>query len=432
MTIAASTIAAVPREALTKQQVAGFWASWWGWTLDGMDSVIYALVLTPALKELLPRSGILVTPGSLGFIGSILFAVFLAGWGCAFVWGPIADRYGRTKTLAATIVVFAVFTGAAALSTNVWELGIFRFLAGVGIGGEWALAGTYVSEAWPESRRKQGAGYLQTGYYAGFFIAAALNFTIGARFGWRAMFACGIVPVVVSIYALTQVREPQKWERAASQVRTMSPLASVFSGVYLKRTIVNILLVTVAIVGLWGGSVYVPTAVTRLAEAALMPGKMPLYLASIATAILSIGTILGCLALPKIAERYGRKATMAGYFAVMGISLIAAFGWAFYLPNGLVPFIVLTFFLGIGGASFAMFSLWLPEQYPTRMRATAFAASTSLARFIGAAINFGIGALIAGNGGSLGLPIALTAVAFGIGILILPLAYETRGQALPD
>src|SRR6202042_2027346 len=162
---------------------------------------------------LLPKWGMDGSPSHVVYAGSVLFAVFLLGWGSSFVWGPIADRWGRTWTLAAAVAFYAVFTGAAALSQNVWELGIFRFLAGVGIGGEWALAGTYVAEMWPESRRKLGAGYLQTGYYVGFFLAAALNYTIGATFGWRAMFLCGAAPVLVSIYMLFKVKESDTWVR---------------------------------------------------------------------------------------------------------------------------------------------------------------------------------------------------------------------------
>src|SRR5436309_15654717 len=119
------------------------------------------------------------SPTRIAFVGSVLFAAFLVGWGLSFLWGPVADRFGRTRALAATILVYALFTGAAAFSQNVWQLGLFRFLAGVGVGGEWAMAGTYVAEAWPEDRRKMGAGYLQTGYYFGFFAAAALNYKIG-------------------------------------------------------------------------------------------------------------------------------------------------------------------------------------------------------------------------------------------------------------
>src|ERR1700759_5852927 len=220
---------------LNRQQILGFWASWSGWTVDGMDSVIYALVLTPALKELLPQSGMASGPADIAFAGSILFALFLMGWGLSFLWGPIADRFGRTKCLAASILIFSVFTGAAALSQNVWELGVFRFLAGIGIGGEWAMAGTYVAEAWPEDRRKMGAGYLQTGYYAGFFLAAALNYTIGAAFGWRARFIVRLFPVVVSILVLLRVKETDKWERAeatAPNVKHESSLKAIFNAQY--------------------------------------------------------------------------------------------------------------------------------------------------------------------------------------------------------
>src|SRR5246127_4399049 len=216
------------RTPLNRSQIAGFWGAWTGWALDGMDSFIYALVLTPALTELLPRSGFAATSTNVGLAGSILFALFLVGWGLSFIWGPIADRFGRTKVLAATIFTFAIFTGLSAAAQNVWELASFRFIAGVGIGGEWALAGTYVAEAWPEDRRKMGAGYLQTGYYAGFFLAAALNFTIGARFGWRAMFWCGLTPILLTLIILRRVKEPERWTRA--HMMRQHPLLAILTG----------------------------------------------------------------------------------------------------------------------------------------------------------------------------------------------------------
>ena len=221
-----------------------------------MDSVIYALVLGPALTELLPRSGIEATPANIGYVGSLMFGLFLVGWGLSFIWGPISDKFGRTKSLAATVLVYAVFTGAAAFAPNVWMLALFRFLAGIGVGGEWAMAGTYVAEAWPEDRRKMGAGYLQTGYYFGFFVAAALNYTIGASFGWRAMFLCGLFPVVVSIATLLGVKEPERWEHKhqeeqAAPAKRRNPLAVIFSPRHLGRTITMSALLTVSIVGLW-------------------------------------------------------------------------------------------------------------------------------------------------------------------------------------
>ncbi|AMM15946.1 MFS transporter [Burkholderia sp. PAMC 28687] len=419
------------RTPLNRTQIVGFWGAWAGWTLDGMDSFIYALVLAPALTELLPRSGYAATPANVGLAGSILFALFLVGWGLSFIWGPLADRFGRTKVLAATIFTFAIFTGLAATSHTVWELGIYRFLAGVGIGGEWALAGTYVAEAWPEDRRKMGAGYLQTGYYAGFFIAAALNYTIGATFGWRAMFLVGVVPVVVSIVVLLRVKETDKWQKVeATVVKQASSLRSIFSAQYRQRTIVATVLLTVAIIGLWAGAVYEPSAVIQLATKAGMTKPEASRMASIATGLLSIGTIVGCLALPPMAEKIGRRMTLAVYFVGMAASIVLAFGWAFYLENGLVPFIALLVVLGFFGGNFALFSLWLPEQFETRVRATAFAFCTSIGRFFGAIVNFGIGAMVL-HMKTLGVPIALTAIAFVVGLAVIPFAPETKGQDLP-
>ena len=438
MSIAAQT-APLPRAArtpLNPQQVIGFWAAWFGWALDGMDSVIYALVLSPALTELLPRSGIEATPKTIASTGSILFAVFLVGWGLSFIWGPVADKYGRTRTLAATVMIYAVFTGAAALSQNVWELGLFRFLAGIGIGGEWAMAGTYVAESWPEDRRKMGAGWLQTGYYAGFFIAAALNLTVGATYGWRAMFLCGLAPVVVSLVTLFKVEEPKRWAQAhdpnAPAVRRASPLARIFQAPYRGRTLSMSLLLTVAVIGLWAGSVYVPTASIQLARRAGITASGPV-IASLCTGLLSIGTILGCIAAPVLAERLGRRRALAIYFAGMLVTIPLAFGWAFYLPSAqaMPVFLAVLFFLGMAGGNFAMFSLWLPELFGTEIRATAFAFCTSVGRFVGAIVNFALAAAVNGMG-TLGTPVALTAIAFGLGLLVIPFATETVGTRLPD
>jgi MFS family permease len=426
---AASNIAG--KTKLTRQQLTGFWAAWTGWTLDGMDSFIYALVLSSALTELLPKSGMSGAPANVAFIGSVLFALFLVGWGLSSIWGPIADRFGRTRTLAASVLMYALFTGAAALAQNVWELGTFRFLAGIGIGGEWALAGTYVAEAWPEDRRKMGAGYLQTGYYTGFFLAAALNYTVGASYGWRAMFLCGLVPVVLSLYIVFKVKEPERWEKAAAHVKRVSPLVEIFSMRYRRRTIVNAALLTVSIVGLWAGAVYEPTAIIQLAKKAGMAPADAAKTASMGTGLLSIGTIIGCLLVPPMCERFGRKAALAVYFAGMAVCIYLGFGWAFYLADGLTTFIVVLFFLGFFGGNFAVYSLWLPEQYGTQVRATAFAFTTSFGRLVGAGVNFLLGWAIR-DYGSLGLPVAYTAFAFLVGLAVVPLALETRGQPLPN
>jgi len=430
----ANQAVALPRMAthtkLNRQQITGFWGAWAGWTLDGMDSVIYALVLSPALTELLPKSGIKATPASIGLAGSTLFGLFLVGWGLSMIWGPIADKFGRSRVLAATIFVYAIFTGAAAMSQTVWQLGLFRLLAGIGIGGEWALAGTYVAEAWPEDRRKMGAGYLQTGYYAGFFLASALNYSVGAHYGWRAMFWCGLTPVVVAFIILLRVKEPERWQHK-KKAGGISSLARIFGAPYTRRTLVNTVLLAAAICGLWAGAVYAPTAIINLAKRAGMVQADAVRTSSLGMGLLSLGTILGCLAVPLLAERIGRKRTLGFYFVGMLVCILLSFGWAFYLPQGLHPFIAVLFFLGFFGGNFAVFSLWLPEQYGTTVRATAFAFTTSFGRFIAAGVNFLIGGMVR-NMGTLGKPVAYTAIAFGIGLLVIPFGEETLGRVLPD
>ncbi len=415
---------------MSPAQVRGFWAAWSGWTLDGMDSFIFALVLAPALGELLPKSGMDGSPSHVASAGSVLFAVFLAGWGSSFVWGPVADAFGRTRTLAAAVACYAVFTGAAALADNVWQLGVFRFLAGVGIGGEWAVAGTYVAEAWPESRRKMGAGYLQTGYYVGFFLAAALNFTVGARYGWRAMFLCGGAPVILAFYMLWRIKEPDRWVAASHSASRSSAFRRIFAPAYRRRTLVNAGLVTVSIIGLWAAAVYEPAAIVTMAKRAGYGAAAATRLASLGSGLLSVGTCLGCLAAPLLAERLGRRWAQALYFIGMAGCITVSFGFLFYREGGLAVFVGSLFFLGFCGGNFAMYNLWLPEQYPTAIRATAFAFVTSIGRFVGAGVNFLIGAGVHGYG-SIGIPVAATASAFVLGLALLPFSLETRGETLP-
>jgi MFS family permease len=399
-----------------------------------MDSFIYALVLLPSLRDLLPRSGIAATKGNIGFYGGLLFALFLIGWGLAFLWGPVGDNFGRVRTLMLTIVWYSVFTFLSALVTNVWQLAALRLLAGIGIGGEWAMGGTFVAEEWPENRRRAGAGYMHTGYYVGIFLAAIINYAIGSRYGWRAMFAVGGLPALLLAWLRHGVTEPSRWSRKADVVRSWQiyqPFLKLFPPALRRRTILNSLYMLASISGLWAGTVYVPTAVTSLAEAVSYAVPEAAQLASRATMLVAFATILGCLAMPWLAERLGRRGALGFYFFVMMVFIALTFGKVFYLgPSALPWFFVCLFFLGVGGANFAVYTLWLPEQYPTECRASAFAFSTSIARFGGAAITF-----LVGNGvqryGSLGMPVALTAIAFAIGLLLIPFGTETQGQALP-
>ena len=427
--------AAPPKSRLTRNQIRGFWAAWGGWTLDGMNSFIYALVLVPALRELLPKSGIPATTANVGYYGGLLFALFLVGWGLSFLWGPLGDRFGRVPTLMLSILCYSLFTFLSAVATNIWWLALFRTLAGIGIGAEWSMGAVLVAEVWPEDRRKMGAGYLHTGYYFGFFLAAIANYLLGAHYGWRAMFALGGAPAILIAFIYYGVREPERWEKKHDQLgKKMSAggaFFSLFTPEYRGRTILNSIYLLISIIGLWGGSVYVPTAITYLSARAGLSVVQGAQLASYGSMLLAIGTILGCLVLPAIAEWLGRRMTLGIFFLLMLVFIAVAFGPVFYLQHGALPwFMVCLFFLGVGGANFAAYTLWLPEQYRTECRASAFAFSTSVGRFAGAGITFLVGAGVH-HFGTIGTPVALTSLAFVLGIALLPFGVETKGEELP-
>jgi MFS family permease len=242
------------------------------------------------------------------------------------------------------------------------------------------------------------------------------------------------MPALLLAWVRHGVTEPERWRQKEGVVRTWQiwrPFAVLFSETRRRRTIVNSLYMLASISGLWAGTVYVPAAATSLAETAGRVGRQAAQLASRATMLVAFATILGCLAMPWLAEKFGRRGALGFYFTLMMSFIALTFGKVFYLGPAALPwFFVCLFFLGLGGANFAVYTLWLPEQYPTECRASAFAFCTSFARFGGAAITFLVGAGVQ-HYGSLGIPVALTSIAFAIGLLLIPFGAETRGQNLP-
>jgi MFS family permease len=420
---------------LTRNQIRSFWAAWGGWSMDGMDSFIYSLVLVPALTELLPRSGVPATAANIGYYGGIFFALFMMGYGTAFVWGPIADRFGRVRTMMFSIFCFSLFTLLAAFATGIVSLAIFRFMAGVGIGGEWSVGAALVSEDWPEERRAMGASLMHTGYYFGFFFAAVANVFIGRYFGWRYMFALGGAPALLIGLIRNNVEEPARWESKARELGekwTMyGAFLKLFSPQYRRRTIINTMYLIVSLCGLWAGSVYAPTAMTYIAERTGHTPAQSALLASYSTALLGITTVLGALVVPLLADWLGRRATLAIFYTIMMCAIAFAFGHVFYMAQNAIPwFLLCSVLLGLGGANFIVYSFWLPEQYGTECRASAFAFITNFGRFTAAGFTFMVGAGIR-HMQTFGTPVAITALVFLVGLALVPFGEETKGKHLP-
>ncbi|WP_082990444.1 MULTISPECIES: MFS transporter [unclassified Mycobacterium] len=418
---------------LTKAQQRAFWGSFGGWAMDGFNWTVFGLVLAPTMATLLPRAGIEATPANVGWYGQISAAIFLLGWGCAAIWGPIADRFGRKPAMTTSILMYGIFTALAGTASNVWEWNGYRFLTAIGVGGEWAMAGTLLAEVLPERVRARFGGAMHSAAYVGVLVVSALYLVAGPQLGWRGMFLVGGIPALAVFIIRRTTPEPERWQQAADDAHRRSfwqPVIEILTPPYRARTLGNLLLLAVCVIGLWAGATYVPTAMTTLAHHAGYGQDAAVRLAGISAMTVAAFTIIGCFIVPRLADRYGRRRTLAALFGLMVIGAVGTYGVAYPLQSIALAFVFLPI-LGLGGANFAVFTIWLPEQYPTRMRATAFAFATTFSRWFAAIGTFLIGYGIHATG-SLTIPISLTAVVFVLGIAMVRLAPETRRHALPD
>ncbi len=408
--------------------------AWLGWVFDAMDATIYALVLHPALHDLLP--GTAGGPPSLeaiGWYGGIVFSIFLVGWAIGGIgFGILADRFGRTRTLIFTIVIYAVFTGLAALSKTWWHLALFRFLTALGIGGEWAAGAALVAEVWPEEKRTRAAGLLQSAWAAGFLVAALVNLALRQQ-GWRWLFVVGVAPALVAIGVRLWVKEPDRWvkahelERQTGQSRSQR-LAALFQPKYRRATLVGSGLALVAVFGLWGATNWAPTLVRSLPSLqGCSPATLTSYV-SYATMMLNVGALAGYLSFGPLADRFGRRAA----FALMCSGSLVLLPLTFLTPRSYLQVLLLLPVLGFfNNGIFSGFPIYLPELYPTALRATGAGFCFNAGRILAAAAPFLTGALVAilGNFGRAASAIALI---YLVGIFILAFAPETKNQPLPE
>ncbi|HVB34309.1 MAG TPA: MFS transporter [Patescibacteria group bacterium] len=418
---------------ISANQWKGFIGAFGGWALDGFNQSIFGLVLAPAMTELLPKSGYPATPQMIGYFGQLGVAIFLAGWGCSFVWGPVADRKGRVPALMYSVLVYAIFTCLAGFSQNIWELFLFRFMAAVGIGGEWAMAGTLVAETMPEQKRPFFGGLLHSGVFVGLMLGAVVNYVIGIRLGWRWMFFLGLIPALFVLYIRSQTKEPERWVRVSGEAHKTpywAFLVKILRPPYRRRTWINVVLLFIALTGFWAGSQYLGAAIVNLGAQQGMGKAAALHLASLGLGLLSVLSIAGCLLVPWLGQWLGRRSTLALMFALMFVGIAGGYGWGYYAHSTMAFFAFIPV-LGLANADFAVFTLWLPEQYNTDVRATAFAFCTTMSRFIAAAGTFLVGYAIS-QAHTIGYPLALTALPFLLGIWLCYLAPETRGQTLPQ
>jgi MFS family permease len=406
--------------------------AWLGWVFDSMDSTIYALVLHPALHDLLDRGAGAPTPEQIGWHGGIIFSIFLVGWAVGGVgFGILADRLGRTKTLVLTILIYAAFTGLAAASDTWWQLALFRFLTALGIGGEWAAGASLVAEVWPEEKRAWAAGLLQSAWAVGFFFAALANLALKG-YGWRAVFLVGIAPALVALLVRFAVKEPERWVKARGEAgaggSTWRSVAELFGPTLRRDTLVGSSLAFVAVFGLWGATNWVPTLVRTLPDLSGLPDAELSEWTSYATMALNAGALVGYLAFGPLADAFGRRPI----FGLMCLGSLVMVPATFFTPHSSLHVLALLPLLGFfNNGIFSGFPVYLPELYPTRIRATGAGFCFNAGRVLASGAPLLTGALVSALGG-FGRAASAVALVYLLGLAVLPFARETAGRPLPE
>jgi MFS family permease len=390
-----------------------------GWALDIMDGYLYAIILFPAMSDLLGTTESAV----IGFYGGIVLSIFMIGWALGgLIFGPIADRYGRARTMAITILIYASFTGLCGIAGSWVELAFYRFLTGLGIGGEWAAGAALIAESWPAKSRAKAAGIMQASGGIGFFLATALYLLIGP-YGWRWVFALGVLPAIVAFYIRWSLEEPERWVKAKTQKYA---LAEIFKKPMRRDVLVGTGLAVVATFGYQGALQWVPTWISAMLHAQGVKSVIPQV--SLITAVLNFGGMIGCVIFPLVAEVSGRKRALLTYFA----GALVFVPTTFFLAETFLQALVVSPLMGFFAAGvFAGFAIYLPELFPTAVRATAQGFCYNFARFISAVAPLAVGAIVASYG-SFAPAIAIVSLVYLLGLIVLIYARETKGQALPD
>ncbi|WP_020650980.1 MFS transporter [Solimonas variicoloris] len=431
--------------SLTRYQWIVLFAAWLGWGFDLFDSILFNFVAPNCVPTLLglPIGSPEAKQATLYWTG-ILTSLLLVGWAAGGVlFGYIGDRIGRTRTMLLTILMYALGTAACAFAPNIWVLLVFRLVASLGIGGEWAAGASMVAEVMPENKRVEAGALLYTSAAFGTTLATLLNLQIAGHWfadqpevSWRYVFLCGLIPAAVAFGVRLFVREPERWMHAA---RHAAPprIGELFSPQMRRLTLSGFLMALIALITWWSCNAFLPTFATGLAqvEAAArgLDRTMTLKLVEdwkfTATMAFNVGGLIGTLLTIPAAKLLGRRPMFGIYFAASAAAIFLTFG------ADLTPQARLYCYFLIGLSVFGIFgsfTYYLPELFPTRLRATGAGFCYNIGRVIAAGGPFIVG-LYASKvaSGAVGVLFWIGVVPLA-GLLLMPLVVETRGRALAD
>jgi MFS family permease len=340
-------------------------AAWLGWLFDGLDMHLYTLVAAPFVATLLA----LPDPNDprVRWYGSWIQAAFLLGWalGGGF-FGRLGDRLGRSRALSLTILTYALFTGLSAVAQTWWHLLIFRFLAALGIGGEWAIGASLLSETWPRRWRPWLAAVLQSAVNVGILLAAVAALLM-AGVNPRLVFLVGVLPAWLVFWIRREVPEPAEWSEAASSVGTRPPgIADLFRPGLRKTSILVILICSSGLTAHWAFMFWFTLHLGSLPDLAAWSAEDRRRLISLAFILVMLASIAGNFVAAWVARRLGDRRTIAAGCLGYCAAIVATYG----VPRGYLELMILLPVISVFSGAFALFTMYLPPLFPTLLRTT--------------------------------------------------------------
>jgi MFS family permease len=400
-----------PRDVTPAERKALF-AGGIGWMLDAMDVMLYSLVLTYLIREFS------MDTRTAGFLNSLTLVASAIG---GFLFGLLADRFGRTRALMASILIYSAASAACGLSHSVPQLAVFRFVLGLGMGGEWTAGAALIAETWRPKHRGKALGLMQSSYAIGEAMAALVVLLVLPHFGWRAVFFVGVLPALLVLWIRASVPEPTIWkDRAASPDRgfkkTALPVGVLRAG--MLATSMN----AFSLFGYWGLFTWIPAYLSL----PVSQGGRGIGLVRTTTFFLVLcgGKWMGYAAFGFLADAFGRRKSYSAYLFIAA-ALVPVYGmtrselWLLALGP------VVAFF---GTGSFSGYAALASEIFPTEIRAAAMGLSYNVGRVLSAFAPFAVGTLAIKYG--IGPAFFLQAAAFLLAAMLSLALPETRGQKL--
>lgn len=432
---------------------------WWvvivaclAWLMDTMSQRIFILARSPALSQLLssdPNAPLAQTAQIVKAYGNYSTAAMMVGWAVGgFYFGIVGDKWGRAKTLSASILVYSIFTGLSGLSTSGWDFCMWRFLMGCGIGGAFATAATLIAETVPPHSRAFTLGMFQAlsavgNIFASFvawkiFLPASTYWGVA---GWRWLFVVGLIPAILVVFIFKTIREPESWLQARAKAasdklqKQMGDISDMFVHPRWRRnTMVGVALAVAGVVGLWGVGFWSPELINVALGGKGYTGPEIDKIKALGTLLQDVGAFFGMFVFTMLATKFGRKLGFGLSFVVAFMVVSSVFlglrqEWHVYLMLPMVGFVTLSVFGG--------FSIYFPEIYPTRLRSSGTAFCYNVARVLTAVIILGSGTLVSAlrSAGVVEVfrwgAVALCGF-YVVGLLALIWAPETKDQPLPE